>query len=190
MTAHTALAAAATAETTAHTEVAHGGEHHGPTLLGLGAEGWVYTGVTIFILIAIVFGKAHRKIIDGLDSRIADTKRELEEAANVRAEAEALLADAKKQQAASTKNAKAILAQAEAEAADVVTQAEVAAKDLIARRTRMAEDKIAAAELAAVAEVRAKAAGAAALAAEQLIAAGHDAKADKNLVDSAIATLN
>jgi F-type H+-transporting ATPase subunit b len=186
MTAHTAPAPT---ETTAHTEVAHG-EHHGPTLLGLDAEGWVYTGVTIFLVIAFVFGKAHKKIIEGLDGRIADTKRELDEAAAVRAEAEALLADAKKQQAASTKNAKAILAQAEAEATEVVAKAEVAAKDLIARRTRMAEDKIAAAELAAVADVRAKAANAAAMAAEQLIVAGHDAKADRGLVDSAISALN
>jgi F-type H+-transporting ATPase subunit b len=186
MTAHTAPTAS---ETTAHTEVAHGG-HEGPTLLGFGAEGWVYWGVTIFLLIAIFVAKAPRLLLNGLDARIAETKRELDEAASVRAEAEALLADAKKQQAASAKDAKAIVAHAEAEAAELIAQAERGAKDQIARRTRMAEDKIAAAEVAAIADVRAHAANAAAAAAAQLIASGHDAKADKSLVDQAIARLN
>jgi F-type H+-transporting ATPase subunit b len=53
----------------------------------------------------------------------------------------------------------------------------------------MAEDKIAAAERAAIAEVRARAADAAANAAAKLIAQGHDAKADKALVDRTISTL-
>jgi F-type H+-transporting ATPase subunit b len=176
-------------DTSAHIEVPHG-EHEGPTLLGLNAEGWVYTGVTIFLFIAFVFAKAHRTIIAGLDARIAETKRELEEAASVRAEAEALLADAKKQQAASTKDAKAILAHAETEAADLISQAELGAKEQIVRRTRMAEDKIAAAELAAIADVRAQAAQGATKTAELLIASGHDAKADKGLIDRAISSLN
>jgi F-type H+-transporting ATPase subunit b len=50
----------------------------------------------------------------------------------------------------------------------------------------MAEDKIAAAERAAVDEVRARAAAAAAAAAEQLIRERFDAKADRRLVDQAI----
>ncbi len=194
MTVHTATptppatSAHTPAATSAHTEVAHG--EHGPTLLGLNAEGWVYTGVTIFLVIAFVFGKAHKKIIAGLDGRIADAKRELDEAAAVRAEAEALLADAKQQQTASTKAAKAILTQAEQEAAAVVAKAEIAVKDLIGRRTQMAEDKIGAAERAAVADVRAKAASAASAAAAMLIASGHDAKSDKAIIDATIAQLN
>jgi F-type H+-transporting ATPase subunit b len=176
--------------TTAHTEVAHGGEHHGPTLLGLDASGWVYVGVTIFILLALFVGKAHKVIANALDSQIAETKRTLEEAESVRAEAEALLADAKKQQAASAKDAKALLAHAETEAAALLVKAEADAKDMIARRTQMATDKIAAAERAAVADVRATAASAASAAAASLIASGHDAKADRSIVDATIASLN
>ena len=41
-------------ETQAHTE-ADGG--HGPELLGLSAEGWVYTGISIFFLLAFVVFK-------------------------------------------------------------------------------------------------------------------------------------
>ena len=46
---------------------AHGGEHHEATLLGLGAEGWVYVGITIFFLIAIFKVKAHKQILSALD---------------------------------------------------------------------------------------------------------------------------
>jgi hypothetical protein len=52
------------------------------------------------------------------------------------------------------------------------------------------QDKIAAAERAAIADVRKTAATAAAAAAAQLIAAHHDAKADAALIDVSIAQLN
>ena len=71
----------------------------------------------------------------------------------------------------------------------IVAQARNDASALIERRGKMAEDKIAAAERAAIAEVRAKAANAAAAAAAKLIAEGHDAGADRALVDQAIAGL-
>ena len=51
----------------------HGGEHHGPTLLGLDAEGWVYAGITIFFLIAIFGMKAHKKVLAGLDAQTRQT---------------------------------------------------------------------------------------------------------------------
>ena len=69
-------------------------------------------------------------------------------------------------------------------------QAKVDATAMIARRAQMAEDKIGAAERAAIAEVRAKAASVAAAAATMLIAQGHNAAADKPLIDATIARLN
>jgi F-type H+-transporting ATPase subunit b len=169
---------------------AHAGEDHGPTLLGLSAEGWVYTGVTLFILLAVFVFKAHRKIVEALDGRIADAKREIDEAAKIRKEAEALLADAKNQQKVGKDNATAMIASAEAEAAQLVTKIEADATALIARRTKSAEEKIAAAERSAIADVRAKAASAAAAAAAALIAQHHDGKADAGLIDETIAKLN
>jgi F-type H+-transporting ATPase subunit b len=183
------VATAPHAPTTAHTEVA-GGEEHGPTLLGLSAEGWVYTGVTIFFLIAIFVVKAHKIIAAGLDARIADTRKALDEAASLRKEADALLTDAKKKQSAAALDAKAMLAAAENEAGLLVAKAEADAKLLIERRQKMAEDNIASAERGAIAEVRAKAAAAAAAAAASLIGAQHNVKADAKLVDSAISQLN
>jgi F-type H+-transporting ATPase subunit b len=179
-------------EHTVATTQADGAVHHddhGPTLLGLSAEGWVYVGLTIFILIAIFVAKAPKKIAEALDARIAEAKRQLDEARAIRAEAEALLAEAKARNAASAGDAAAILAHAEQEAEALIAQAEIDAKELAARRTRMAKDKIAAAERAAIAEIRARAADAAARAATALIAERHDASADKALVDKTISGL-
>lgn len=177
------------AHNTVATTQARGGEHAEPTLLGLAAEGWVYVGLTIFLLLALFVGKAPKRIAQALDARIAETKRTLDEARAIRAEAEALLAKAQAQQAASAGDAQAIIAHAEQEAADLIAQAEKDAADLTARRGKMAEDKIAAAERSAIAEVRAQAADAAAKAAAALIAERHDAQADKALVDRTIADL-
>lgn len=185
----TAAAPHAAGATHATTE-AHGGGEHGPTLLGLSAEGWVYVGVSIFFVVAFVFAKAHRTLLAGLDARIADARRILDEAAAVRAEAEALLVGAKAQSDASAGDAKHIIANAEAEAAALLVKAQADTKDLVARRTRMAEDRIGAAERTAIADVRAKAAQLSTTAAAHLIASGHSASADKALVDNAIAGLN
>ncbi len=168
----------------------HAGEAaEGPTLLGLGAEGWVYVGLTLFILLAIIVGKAPQRIAAALDARIAETRRQLDEAKAIRAEAEALLAEAKARTAASAGDAAAIVAQAEQDAQAMLAKAEADAAELIARRSQMAEDKIAAAERGAIADVRAVAANAAARAATALIAERHGADADRALVDRAIAGL-
>ena len=188
-TTHQSAAVPHAAGETHATTQAHSGGEHGPTLLGLSAEGWVYVGVSIFFVIAFVCAKAHKTLLAGLDARIADAKRMLDEAAAVRAEAETLLAGAKAQSDASASDAKTIIANAEVEAAALLVKAQADTKDLVARRTRMAQDRIGAAERTAIADVRAKAAHLSASAAVQLIASGHSAAADKALVDNAIAGL-
>lgn len=165
------------------------GAHHEATLLGLGAEGWVDVGLTIFLLLAIFVGKAPAQIAAALDARIANTRRQLDEAKAIRAEAEKLLADAKARTQASAGDAAAIVDQAQAEAKAMLAKAESDAAELIARRTKMAEDKIAAAERAALADVRSTAADAATKAAAALIADRHGADADRALVDRTIGGL-
>lgn len=168
----------------------HGAVHHESAFDPSGPEFWVYVGLTIFILLAIFVAKAPQKIAAALDARIAEAKRQLDEAKVIRGEAEALLAEAKKRHAASADDAANIVAQAETEAAALLTKAQSDAATLIERRSKMAEDKIAAAERQAIAEVRAKAADAAAAAAGKLIAGAHDAAADKALVDQTISGLS
>ncbi|MBW4331843.1 hypothetical protein KY084_13295 [Stakelama sp. CBK3Z-3] len=171
----------------AHQAVAHGA--HGPELLGFSAEGWVYWGVTIFLLLAIFVFKFPKLIAKALDDKIAEARRQLDEAQSIRSEAEALLAEAKRRHQASAGDADAILAHAQDEAKDIVAKAHADAEELTKRRQKMAEDKIAAAERQAIADVRAKAADAAALAAGRVIAAKHDVAADREMVDRTIAGL-
>ncbi|MES2449751.1 MAG: hypothetical protein V4610_04215 [Pseudomonadota bacterium] len=163
--------------------------HHEPTALGfITAPGFV--ALSMLVVIAIIVWKKVPAMIAGmLDARIATIRTQLEEASRLRAEAEAQLAEAKKRNAASAGDAAAIIAHAEAEAKQMIAKAESDSADLVTRRRKMAEDKIAAAERAAIAEVRATAADAATRAAAAIIAERHDAKADKPLVDQTIAGL-
>ena len=167
---------------------AHGAEHEA-TLLGWGPESWVYASMTIFFLLAIFGAKAHRQVLGALDAQIAETRRTLDEAKAVRKEAEGLLANAKQQQAAAATEAAGIVAHASSEANAIVAKAQEDSTLLVARREKMAQDKIGAAERAAVEHLRAQTASSAAGAARTLIAAGHNAAADRPLVDAAIASL-
>ena len=162
--------------------------HHEPAALGITAPGFV--ALSMLVVIGIIIWKKVPALIAGmLDARIATIRTQLDEASRLRAEAEAQLAEAKARNAASAGDAAAIIAHAEAEAKQMIAKAESDSADLVARRRKMAEDKIAAAERAAIAEVRAKAADAATRAAAAIIAEKHDAKADKPLVDHTIAGL-
>jgi F-type H+-transporting ATPase subunit b len=168
---------------------AHGGaDHVDPTALGLNATAWVSLAMLVVIAL-LIWKKVPGVIGTSLDKQIASIRRNLDEAAKLRAEAEAIRAEYEKKSAAAASEAEAILANAREEAGLILTQAKTDAEALVSRRGKMAEDKIAAAERAAVAEVRARAASAATAAATALIERGHDATADKALVDSTIAGL-
>jgi F-type H+-transporting ATPase subunit b len=130
------------------------------------------------------------KIIAGmLDQRIAGIRRQLDEAAKLRAEAQALRDDYAKKAKQADAEIAVLKQSAERQAEEIVAKAKADATNLIARHQRLAEDKIAAAERAAVEDLRAKVALAAAEASRQLIAEKHDAAADKKLVDQAISSI-
>lgn len=174
------------------TEVAeaHGAEHAGPVAFGfIGPGAWVSLAMAVFIAI-LVWKKVPGVIAKGLDDQIAAIRKQLEEAKALRAEAEALRAEYAAKIAGAEKDAAAMLDHARHEANSIVAKAEADTATMIARREKMAQDKIAAAERAAVDDLRAKAADAATTAAAALIAQNHGAKADKGLVDSAIAGLS
>lgn len=162
--------------------------HEEATALGLSATMWV--ALSMIVVLAIMVLKRVPAAIGGaLDKKIAGIRSQLDEANRLRAEAEALKAEYQAKAAAAAGEADAMLAGAREEAAAILAQAQTDASALVERRGRMAEDKIAAAERAAIAEVRAKAATAAAAAAAQLIAERHDAGADRALIDRAISSL-
>ena len=162
--------------------------HVDPTALGLNATAWVALAMIVVIAL-LLWKKVPAAIGRALDKKIAAIREQLEEARQLRSEAEALKAEYEGKAAAAGAEAQTMLDRARNEADGIVQQAKVDAASLIERRTRMAEDKIGAAERAAVQEVRAKAATAAAAAAELLIRQQHDASADRAMIDQTIAGL-
>lgn len=180
----------AAVETGVSTEVAGGEEAHvSPSALGFDATMLVALAMIAVIVLA-VWKKVPAMIAGALDNQIAGIRQQLDQATALRAEAEAIKTEyeAKAKQAAI--DAEAMKVAAEEEAKLIVARAKSDATALIGRRAQAAEEKIAAAERAAIADVRKTAAIAAATAAAQLIAAHHDANADAALIDQSIASLN
>jgi F-type H+-transporting ATPase subunit b len=165
-----------------------GGEHEAPTAFGLGAPAFI--SLAMLVVIAIILWKKVPSAIGAtLDRKIAGIRQQLDEAAQLRAEAEALRAEYQAKAAAADAERATMLERARHEADALVEQAKADTAALIERRTRMAEDKIAAAERHALDEVRARAAQAAAAAAARLISEDMDANADKALVNRTIEAL-
>lgn len=164
---------------------ADGVPHAEPSALGFDATAWVALAM-IAVIAIMLWKKVPTAIGKALDKKIAVIREQLDEAANLRAEAEALKAEYEAKAAQADAEAETMLTRARGEADAIVEQARAESAALVERRTRMAEDKIAAAERAAIAEIRAKAASAAAKAAEALIRERHDAAADKAMIDQTI----
>jgi F-type H+-transporting ATPase subunit b len=173
---------------TAHTEVP-GEVHATPSAIGLDPTGWVALSM-IAVFAIMLWKKVPAMIGAALDKQIAGIKEQLDAASSLRAEAEALKAEYEARVKVAASDAEAVKAAAAKEAEEIIAQARSDASALVTRRTRMAEDKIAAAERAAIADVRNRAATVAVAAAEHLITTSHSAAADKPLIDATIAQLN
>jgi F-type H+-transporting ATPase subunit b len=172
--------------TAVHAAAEHAEE---PSAWGFGPGAWVALSM-LAVFAIMLYLKVPALVGSILDKKIDGIRQQLNEAAKLRAEAEALKAEYEKKVADASKDAEALKAAANDEAKMIVSKAKEDATALIARRTKSAEDKIAAAERAAVADVRARAAAAATAAATVLISQKHDAKTDKGLIDATISQLN
>ena len=176
-------------EMTGNTEAPGGVEHAVPSALGFDATMLVALAMLVVIALGI-WKKVPAMIAGALDKQIAGIRAQLDQAITLRAEAEAIKTEYEAKAKAAAQDAIDMKAAAVEEAKQIVASAHIAATDRIARRAKAAEDKIAAAERAAIADVRAKAAAVSAAAAEQLIKMHHDANADAALVDRSISSLN
>ena len=154
----------------------------------LGApETWVAVAFVIFVV--LIWKPAQRAVVSALDSRAARIERELNEAARLREEAQALLAQYQRKHRDAMKEAEAIIAHSKAEAVRLSQQA---AQDLAAtlkRREDLALQRIAQAEQQAAADVRAAAVEVAIAATEKLLAEKLDGAKGDALVDQAIREL-
>jgi F-type H+-transporting ATPase subunit b len=132
---------------------------------------------TFFALVALVlflglvfYAGAHKKAAVALDDRAKLISKELQDAKQLRLDAEKLLADYKQRRLDAEKEAQEIVAQAKSAATLYGEEARKKLSETIARRTKQAEQKIALAEAAAAKEVRGTATDLAIAAATKLIA--------------------
>ena len=169
---------------------AHGAaeEHVEATAFGIAPGGYVALAMLVVFGI-MLYAKVPALVAKMLDTKIADIRSQLDDAARLRAEAAALKAEYEARAKEADTEIAALKAGAERQAAEIVAKAKTDAAALIERHQAMAQAKIGGAERAAIAEIRERAAMAASAAAEMLIVGSHDAKADKALVDGAIASI-
>ena len=152
------------------------------------AELWVAAGLLLFFVILAVVG-VPKLVAGALDAKSAKIQSELDEAARLRAEAEALLAQIRQEKAEAETQAAEMLAAAEADAKRMEVEARARLEESLTRREAMAERKIAQAEAQATAEVKAAAVELAAAAAERILADRLAASSTDPLADQAIAQI-
>ena len=149
------------------------------------AEFWVGVGLLIFLGILVLAGVP--KMIGGaLDAKAAKIRADLDEAARLRAEAEALLAQLRAERVEAERRSAEMLVDAEAQAKRMEEDARVKLEEQIARRAELADRRIALAESQAAADVKAAAVDLAARAAEQVLAARLAQGGGDPLVDRAV----
>lgn len=150
-------------------------------------ETWVAVAFVIFVI--AVFKPVRRQVVTALDARAARIEKELDEAARLRDEAQALLAQYQRKHRDAMNQADEIVSRAKAESERLSAQAQKDMEASLARRERLALDRIAQAEQQAAAEVRAAAVDIAVAAAEKLIAERLPAAKADALIEQAIREL-
>ena len=150
-------------------------------------EFWVAIGFVI--LIGGLYKPAGKAIGSALDARAEKIKTSLDEAAQLREEAQHLLAEYQRKQRDAVKELEEMLARARDEAKHLADEAAQNLEATLARREEMARDKIAQAEAEAIREVRDVAIEVALAAAQKLITDGLDEALANQLLDTAIAEL-
>ena len=108
-------------------------------------EIWVGVGLLIFFGILIAVG-VPKMVAAQLDAKGAKIQADLDEAARLRAEAEALLAQIRKEKAEAEAQAADMMAQAEADARRLEVESKAKLEETLERRQKMAEARIPQAE--------------------------------------------
>jgi F-type H+-transporting ATPase subunit b len=130
--------------------------------------------------------KVHEMVLGMLDARAETIRNELAEAARLRDEAQALLASYERKRREMEQIAVEIVAKAKEEAGLAADEAKRELAESIKRRLRTADEQIAAAEAAAIRDVKDKAVAVAVAAAADVIAASMSDEAARSRIDAAI----
>lgn len=148
---------------------------------------WV--AVAFFVFLAIAFKPAKTAILGALDGKIDEIKADVEHAAKLRDEAQALLADYERKQQQSAAQAEEMIATAKREAEDAKTRAEEELRASLERQQKLALERISLAEEKALSEVRIAAADLAIAATEKLITERAAGKEGDALIEKSISEL-
>lgn len=150
-------------------------------------EFWV--AVAFFIVVAAVFKPVSRVALAGLDARSARIRQQLEEAQNLREEAQKTLAEYQRMQRDAVRETEEILEHAKKEAAQLAERSKHDLEEQLRRRQEQAMEKIAQAEASALQEVRNQAVDVAVAATARLLQDRIDDTKAGALVDDAIREL-
>jgi F-type H+-transporting ATPase subunit b len=149
-----------------------------------------WEGLGLLIVIAFfLWWRVPAFLAAALDRRAEAIIKELEQASQIRKEAERVLLEYRQKATEAKSEAEHILRETKAEAERFAAEARAQLQTQMERRGKMAEQQIAQAEARAIAEIREAAANAAAAAAEKLIAAHLDDTKSRALIDSSIKDL-
>lgn len=151
------------------------------------AEFWVSVALAIFLF--LVLRRIIRLVVVALDDRAEKIRNRIDEASRLANEAQVLLASYERKQRDAAEEAESILAGARREAERISADAKDDRERALKRREAQAVERIAQAEKAAVAEVRARAVDVAIEATRRLLAERLTPKQSDRLIDSAIAEL-
>ncbi len=151
-------------------------------------EFWVAIGFVILIGV-MAWLKVGKMIGSALDARADKIKASLDEAAELREEAQHVLAEYQRKQRDAVKEMEEMLVRARDESKHLAEEAAQNLGRAMERREEMARDKIAQAEAEALQEVREIAVDVALAAARKLITDGLDEARAGQLFDAAIAEL-
>ena len=145
---------------------------------------WV--AVSFVILIAAAGRQVYRGITGGLDKRAVEIRRQLDEAEELRVEAQKMLAEYKRKQRDAEQEAQEMLDHARVESQRLREKVEQDLAAALKRREELAVEKIAQAEAAAIKEVRTQAIGLAMAATAKVLTDKLDKKTASDLVQSTI----
>lgn len=148
---------------------------------------WVLFSFLIFVAVAWKLGR--QGVLDKLDTRIAEIRKEIQTAEGLRVEAQEMLAQYQRKQRDALKEAESVIETARDHAAKIRAQAEADLDESMARREEILATRLKRMEEAAIQEIRAHAADLAIEATLQVVMKKLDEKAGGRLIDEAIAGL-
>ena len=151
-------------------------------------EFWVAVSFFIFIGVLVYFG-VHMKVVSALDARALLISKELEEARQLREEAEKVLADYQRKLGDVVTEVDNITALAAKQAETLAAETRQSLKEYFDRRIKIAEEKIARADGSGARAAGGDAVDAAIAAAQNLIAAKLTPDRAKKLVSESIKAL-